>query len=99
MAASAPIARLNGLKDSHGLFGKDKKSPREKSGRALRNTELKALHTLGLDETATPEQVKSQYKTLVKRLHPDANNGSRANEETLKAVIHAYDHLRSTGFC
>jgi len=94
-----PDARLNGFKDSHGLFGKDKKSRREKSGRALRNTEVKALHTLGLDESATAEQVKSQYKTLVKRLHPDANNGSRANEETLKAVIHAYDHLRSTGFC
>src|SRR4026209_900808 len=47
-----PDPRLNGLKDSHDLFGKDKKSPREKSGRALRNTELKALHTLGLDESA-----------------------------------------------
>ena len=72
---------------------------RHPSGRALRSTELKALQTLGLDDTATPEQVKSQYKTLVKRLHPDANNGSRANEDTLKAVIQAYDHLRSSGFC
>ncbi len=60
---------------------------------------MKALHTLGLDETATPEKVQTQYKTLVKRLHPDANNGSRANEDTLKAVIQAYDYLRSTGFC
>ena len=51
----------------------------------------------GSDQSA--EQVKSQYKTLVKRLHPDANNGSRANEDTLKAVIQAYDHLRSSGFC
>jgi hypothetical protein len=92
-------ARLNGFKDPHDLFGKDKTSRREKSGRAVRNAEVKALHTLGLDETATAEQVKSQYKTLVKRLHPDANNGSRANEDTLKAVIHAYDYLRSTGFC
>ena len=60
---------------------------------------MKALHTLGLDETATPATAKSQYKTLVKRLHPDANGGSRANEDTLKAVIQAYDYLRSTGFC
>jgi hypothetical protein len=66
---------------------------------ALRSTELKALQTLGLDDTATAEQVKTQYKTLVKRLHPDANGGSRANEDTLKAVIQAYDHLRSSGFC
>ena len=47
----------------------------------------------------TAEQVKTQYKTLVKRLHPDANGGSRANEDTLNAVIQAYDHLRSSGFC
>jgi curved DNA-binding protein CbpA len=80
-------------------FGLDGRPGRHPSGRALRSTEVKALHTLGLDETATPDAVKNQYKTLVKRLHPDANNGSRANEDTLKAVIQAYDQLRSSGFC
>ena len=65
----------------------------------VRRRGAQALQPLGLDDTATPDQVKSQYKTLVKRLHPDANNGSRANEDTLKAVIQAYDHLRSSGFC
>ena len=86
--------------DPFGLAAKAAKAPgRHPSGRALRSTELKALQTLNLDDTATPEQVKTQYKTLVKRLHPDANNGSRANEDTLKAVIQAYDHLRASGFC
>lgn len=86
--------------DPFGLAARAAKAPgRHPSGRALRSTELKALQTLNLDDTATPEQVKTQYKTLVKRLHPDANNGSRANEDTLKAVIQAYDHLRSSGFC
>jgi curved DNA-binding protein CbpA len=86
--------------DPFGLNGTSAKMPgRHPTGRALRATELKALQTLGLDDTATAEQVKSQYKTLVKRLHPDANGGSRANEDTLKAVIQAYDHLRSSGFC
>ena len=81
------------LKDAKDMPG------RHPSGRALRNTELKALQALGLDDRATPETVKTQYKTLVKRLHPDANGGSRANEDTLKAVIQAYDTLRSSGFC
>ena len=81
------------------IGGSNKVPGRHPSGRALRATELKALQTLGVDDTATAEQVKSQYKTLVKRLHPDANGGSRANEDTLKAVIQAYDHLRSSGFC
>jgi hypothetical protein len=70
-----------------------------KHGRALRRNELEALQALGLPEDAKPEEVKSKYKTLVKRLHPDANQGSRANEDALKAVIKAYDTLRDTGFC
>lgn len=86
--------------DPFGINGTAIREPgRHPSGRALRSTELKALQTLGLDDGATPDQVKVQYKKLVKRLHPDANGGSRANEDTLKAVIQAYDHLRSTGFC
>ena len=68
-------------------------------GRNLRINELKALQTLGLDESASPEDAKTKYKMLVKRLHPDANGGSRANEDTLKAVIQAYDTLRASGFC
>jgi curved DNA-binding protein CbpA len=86
--------------DPFGLNGEKQKAPGfHPSGRALRNTELKALQTLGLDDRATSEDVKNQYKKLVKRLHPDANGGSRANEDTLKAVIQAYDHLRDSGFC
>ena len=67
--------------------------------RRPRNAELKALHTLGLDETATREKVKLQYKTLVKRLHPDANGGSRANEDKLREIIQAYDYLKKAKFC
>lgn len=84
--------------DPFGVNG-GKQPGRHPTGRALRSTELKALQTLGLDDAATPDQVKTQYKTLVKRLHPDANAGSRVNEDTLKAVIQAYDHLRASGFC
>jgi DnaJ domain len=91
--------KRDSIRDPFGLFGHETAEIKAKHGRPLRNAELKALHTLGLDETATPEKAKLQYKTLVKRLHPDANNGSRANEDTLKAVIQAYDYLRSTGFC
>jgi DnaJ-class molecular chaperone len=68
-------------------------------GRNLRKNELAALQTLGLDENAKPEDAKTKYKMLVKRLHPDANQGSRANEDTLKSVIQAYDTLRASGFC
>ena len=66
--------------------------------RSVRNQELKALYEMGLDETATPEAVKTQYKTLLKRLHPDANKGSRANEDKLGKVIKAHEYLKNSGF-
>jgi hypothetical protein len=66
--------------------------------RQPRNKEVQALHTLGLDETADAKKVKLQYKTLVKRLHPDANNGSRDNEEKLREIIQAYDYLKKSGY-
>jgi DnaJ domain len=78
---------------------KEKITSNAKHGRNLRRNEIEALQTLSLPEDATPGEVKSKYKSLVKRLHPDANNGSRANEATLNAVIKAYDTLRATGFC
>ena len=86
--------------DPFGMFGGPGKSPdpADAQRRNIRNGEVKALYTLGLDEHASPDQAKTQYKTLVKRLHPDANAGSRANEDTLRAVIQAFDYLRSTGF-
>lgn len=55
----------------------------------------KALDTLGLDESATPEAIRARYKELVKRLHPDANGGDRSREEKLREIIQAYKHLRT----
>jgi hypothetical protein len=98
-AAGSRRGTARDFRDPLGLFGKDAKPAQAKLGRNLRSNELKALQTLGLDETAKPEDAKNKYKMLVKRLHPDANGGSRANEETLKAVIQAYDTLRASGFC
>ncbi len=99
-------ANINGVRrkarnvnDPYAMFTQAADNVHPKLGRSLRKNEIKALNTLGLDENATAEKAKAQYKTLVKRLHPDANGGSRENEDTLKAVIHAYDTLRASGFC
>lgn len=56
---------------------------------------MKALGTLGLDETADAEMIKARYKELVKRLHPDANGGDRSLEGRLREIIHAYNFLKS----
>ena len=55
-----------------------------------------ALAELGLGCEATLECVKSRYKELVKKLHPDANGHDRKAEERLKAVNRAYATLKSS---
>ena len=66
--------------------------------RAVRNAERKALDTLGLDVGATPHEVKTRFKELVKRHHPDANGGDRSTEDRLVEVIQSYNYLKSVGF-
>jgi len=90
-----PFDVLGGARQRSG----NARAVRERPGRPMRKADLKELHSLGLDETATPDQVKTRYKTLVKRLHPDANGGSRDNEDQLREIIQAYGRLRETGFC
>ena len=53
------------------------------------------LHTLGLTWPTTLDTVKTRYKELAKRHHPDANGGSRDAEERLKTINIAYATLRS----
>jgi len=56
---------------------------------------LKALDQLGLDDTADATSIKTRYKDMVKRLHPDANGGDRSNEDKLREIIRAYNYLKS----
>lgn len=53
------------------------------------------LAALGLSWPTTLDAVKTRYKELAKRHHPDANGGDRAAEERLKAINLAYATLRS----
>jgi DnaJ-domain-containing protein 1 len=53
------------------------------------------LATLGLSWPTTLDAVKTRYKELAKRHHPDANGGSRDAEERLKTINLAYAAVRS----
>jgi DnaJ domain len=66
--------------------------------RAVRNAERKALDALGLESDASPQEVKTRFKALVKRHHPDANGGDRSSEDKLRDIIQAYNYLKSIGF-
>jgi len=48
---------------------------------------------LGVDESASREELKKAYRKLAKKYHPDANPGDRKAEERFKEVSEAYDIL------
>ena len=53
------------------------------------------LATLGLSWPTTLDAVKTRYKELAKRHHPDANGGDQAAEERIKTINLAYAAVRS----
>ena len=53
----------------------------------------KHLSTLNLDENATADEIKLQFKSLVKLHHPDHNGGDRSSEERFREVLTAYNYL------
>jgi len=53
------------------------------------------LDALGLEWPVSLDDVKTRYKELAKRHHPDANGGDRAAEERLKTINLAYAALRT----
>ncbi len=68
-------------------------------GRKIFNAQRRALDVLGLEADAKRADIKSKFKTLVKRHHPDANGGDRGSEARLREIIQAYNYLKSAGFC
>jgi DnaJ-domain-containing protein 1 len=71
---------------------------RRRETRIIRNAERKALDVLGLEADANTQDIKVRFKVLVKRHHPDANGGDRSSEDRLRAIIEAYNYLKSVGF-
>lgn len=52
------------------------------------------FEVLEVPRSATDDEIKSAYRKLAMRWHPDRNNGSKESEERFKAITEAYDVLR-----
>lgn len=88
--------------DPFGVFGRagaGSSRPTEEHRKTVHNAARKALNELSLEVTATKVEIKTRFKDLVKRHHPDANGGDRASEDKLREIIVAYNYLKSAGYC
>jgi DnaJ-domain-containing protein 1 len=102
-AADGGIGRpANGryvFEDGYAVFAEARRrEPPRRPVRILTTQQSQAFDTLGVENSASLNEIKARYKELVKRFHPDANGGDRGAEERLKQVIKAYGVLRAGGF-
>lgn len=52
---------------------------------------------LGVERSASQEEIKKQYRALTRKFHPDKNPGDKASEERFKDVSQAYEVLGDEG--
>ncbi len=76
----------------HEFFGEEKSTAQPAP--PMMKAEREALEMLELMPPVTFVAIKAQYKTLVKRHHPDANGGSRDAEEKFKSINQAFTVLK-----
>lgn len=48
---------------------------------------------LGVEKTATENDIKKAYRMLAKKYHPDKNSGNQQSEEKFKEVVEAFEIL------
>jgi hypothetical protein len=90
-------ARL-GIDDPMQILGdKATQNPgRVTQGRKLPPSERKALEILDAKDHWTRPEIRKQYKSLVKDLHPDMNGGNRDDEDRLQEVVWAWDQIKES---
>jgi len=95
----------HGIDDPHQILGdKATRRPAEPATvrpggpvtRRLPPNERRALEILDARDTWTRPEIRRQYKSLVKDLHPDLNAGNRADEERLQEVVWAWDQVKDS---
>ena len=89
-------ARL-GVDDPMEILGANAtQNPGRSIGRKLPPTERRALDILEAKDSWTRTEIRKQYKSLVKVLHPDMNGGDRSDEDRLQEVVWAWDQIKES---
>jgi hypothetical protein len=90
------------IDDSFGLFRgggfEFRREPAPDEGKPMGAAHRKALAEMELTAAADLKEIKTRYKQLVKRWHPDVNGGDPQAAERFKAIAQAYSYLVSSGY-
>ena len=62
----------------------------------ISQTDKDALEVMDLNDAAKWEEIHSKFKSLVKKYHPDKNQGNKKFEDKLKKITLAYSQLKKT---
>jgi hypothetical protein len=69
-----------------------------REGRRLTKLQVQAFRTMNLQANASKGDIRRRYAELVKRYHPDSNEGDRSAEAQLQEVVKAHQLLKKAGF-
>jgi hypothetical protein len=97
---TANTAGAGSWRDSFGLFGRrtqEQAGPAGQDDLRIGKLERAALADLDLDLRVDKKAIKARYHELLKRFHPDLNQGDRGAEAKLQRVIKAYKTLKKAG--
>ena len=88
----------HGVSDPMEILGANGTAPeaRARIARKLPPTERRALEILAAKDSWTRTEIRQQYKSLVKDLHPDMNAGDRSDEDRLQEVVWAWEQLKDS---
>jgi hypothetical protein len=92
-----PLEMLRHFRPKRSGMGRAGPEENKPQKRALLKIARKHLSALNLDAHASPEEIRLQFKALVKLHHPDHNGGDRGSEERFREVIDAYNYLKQAG--